>query len=129
VRWPSNEPVASRNEEFERWPRGKATHRHLPTFLAEAADRGGLPRFVVKDFTRYLECGVLAQGFARLACKSCRDEVLVPFSCKTRVDAPVRDILRAEGLEKRVGNFGRGTSVGEAIDEFRQETGPGGRAA
>ena len=43
--------------------------------------------------------------------------------------ASVRDILRAEGLEKRVGNFGRGTSVGAAIDEFRQETDPGGRVA
>jgi hypothetical protein len=69
---------------------------HLSTFLAEAADRGGLPRFVVKDFTRYLECGVLGHGFARLACKSCSDEVLVPFSCKTRGVCPSCNARRAQ---------------------------------
>ena len=86
-------PVAALGDGYRR-PEPEATvlHQsvrgHLSTFLAEAADRGGLPRFVVKDFTRYLECGVLAHGFARLACKSCGDEVLVPFSCKTRGVCP-----------------------------------------
>ncbi|MDM0083384.1 SulP family inorganic anion transporter [Variovorax sp. J31P179] len=32
--------------------------------------------------------------------------------------APVRDLLRAEGLEERLGYFGRRTSVADAIDEF-----------
>lgn len=32
--------------------------------------------------------------------------------------APVRDILRAEGMEERVGYFGRRISVADAIDEF-----------
>ncbi|MDM0028963.1 SulP family inorganic anion transporter [Variovorax saccharolyticus] len=32
--------------------------------------------------------------------------------------APVRDILRAEGLEENVGYFGRRISVADAIDEF-----------
>jgi len=32
--------------------------------------------------------------------------------------APVRDILRAEGLEERLGYFGRRISVADAIDEF-----------
>jgi high affinity sulfate transporter 1 len=32
--------------------------------------------------------------------------------------APVRDILRAEGLEERVGYFGRRISVADAIDEW-----------
>jgi MFS superfamily sulfate permease-like transporter len=32
--------------------------------------------------------------------------------------APVRDLLRAEGLEERVGYFGRRTSVADAIDEL-----------
>jgi MFS superfamily sulfate permease-like transporter len=32
--------------------------------------------------------------------------------------APVRDLLRAEGLEERLGYFGRRISVADAIDEF-----------
>jgi SulP family sulfate permease len=33
--------------------------------------------------------------------------------------ASVRDILRAEGMEERVGDFGRRTMVSDVIDEFR----------
>jgi high affinity sulfate transporter 1 len=35
--------------------------------------------------------------------------------------APVRDILRAEGLEERLGYFGRRVSVADAIDEFEDK--------
>ncbi|OJH34149.1 hypothetical protein BON30_45150 [Cystobacter ferrugineus] len=45
--------------------------------LAEASELGrGLPRYVERDFARYLECGVLAHGFARVRCESCKDELL-----------------------------------------------------
>jgi hypothetical protein len=37
--------------------------------------------------------------------------------------ASVRDILRAEGLETLVGDFGRGTSVALAVDELQGRTG------
>ena len=37
--------------------------------------------------------------------------------------AAVRDILRAEGLEERVGYFGHGVSVADAIDELQQNSG------
>jgi hypothetical protein len=61
---------------------------HVETMLQDARDRSahgfGLPRHVERSFHRYLDCGVLARGFARVACPSCRYEVLVPFSCKTR---------------------------------------------
>jgi len=39
--------------------------------------------------------------------------------------APVRDILRAEGLEESVGYFGRRISVADVIDEFEGRTTPG----
>ena len=44
----------------------------------------GLPRHVEHSFRRYLDCGVVERGFARVVCPSCRYEILVPFSCKTR---------------------------------------------
>jgi MFS superfamily sulfate permease-like transporter len=34
--------------------------------------------------------------------------------------AAVRDILRAEGMEERVGDFGRRTLVSDVIDEFQR---------
>lgn len=36
--------------------------------------------------------------------------------------ASVRDILRAEGIDEQVGDFGRGTSVAAAVEEFRLAT-------
>src|SRR5205085_140184 len=41
--------------------------------------------------------------------------------------APVREILRAEGLEESFGHFGRRVSVADAVDEFegRQADGSG----
>ena len=43
--------------------------------------------------------------------------------------ASVRDILRAEGLEERVGYFGRRVSVADVIDELQGGTGAGAPAA
>ena len=43
-----------------------AVRDNLASLLAEASELGrGLPRYVERDFARYLECGVLAHGFAR----------------------------------------------------------------
>ena len=38
--------------------------------------------------SHHLRCGVLAHGFVRLACKSCRHEKLVAVSCKRRGFCP-----------------------------------------
>jgi hypothetical protein len=66
-------------------PEGTVLHHvvreNLSTFLAEAEAHRGLPRHVEQDFLQYLSCGVLAQGFSRVRCESCGDEVLVAFSC------------------------------------------------
>lgn len=37
-----------------------------------------------QEFRRYLDCGLLARGFARLRCRECGFERLVAFSCKSR---------------------------------------------
>jgi hypothetical protein len=67
---------------------------HLESFLADACERSehgfGMPRFVERSFRRYLGCGVLARGFARVRCRTdgCGYEMLVPFSCKQRGVCP-----------------------------------------
>jgi hypothetical protein len=61
----------------------------LETFLARrGADASPLPRFVVRELRGFLDCGVLAHGFLRVRCAACREERLVPFSCKGRGFCP-----------------------------------------
>ncbi len=48
----------------------------------------GLPEFVRKEFDEFLKCGVLAHGFPRVQCTSCKHEKLVAFSCKRRGFCP-----------------------------------------
>jgi hypothetical protein len=57
----------------------KVVSDHLETFLASLdADPAakGLPAY------DYLQCGILAHGFLRLGCDTCKKEVLLAFSCK-----------------------------------------------
>ena len=42
--------------------------------------------FVEKEFRRYLDCGYLDNGFARLRCPTCGFERFVAFSCKGRFE-------------------------------------------
>jgi len=44
----------------------QAVQAHLATFLAELreVDERGLPQYIELEFTRYLACGILSEGFA-----------------------------------------------------------------
>jgi hypothetical protein len=70
----------------------QAVQHHLATFVARAAESDpmgyGLPDWVERDFRGYLECGILAHGFARARCEGCGHERLIPFSCKSRGICP-----------------------------------------
>ncbi len=44
---------------------------------------------------RYLDCGVLESGFARVFCDHCKDEYLLPYSCKCRGFCPSCNAKRA----------------------------------
>ena len=64
---------------------------HLETFLGSFHDdpeATGLPAYVQQEFYDYLRCGILAHGFLRLGCDTCKHELLVPFSCKRRGFCP-----------------------------------------
>lgn len=64
---------------------------HLAPFVAavgEWTDGLGLPPFVTAEFRKFLRCGVLAHGFARVRCGGCAFERLVPFSCMGAVSVP-----------------------------------------
>jgi hypothetical protein len=65
----------------------KVVAEHLETFLA-SLDAKGLPAYVQREFYDYLQCGILAYGFLRLGCDTCKKEVLLAFSCKRRGFCP-----------------------------------------
>ncbi|MBI3858101.1 MAG: transposase [Planctomycetes bacterium] len=69
----------------------RAVRDHLATFLDVAARRSGmtgLPTYVRQEFERYLDCGILANGFARVRCPGCGHDEVVAFSCKGRGFCP-----------------------------------------
>jgi len=64
---------------------------HLETFLASLdadPDAKGLPAYVQHEFYDYLQYGILAHGFLRLGCDTCKHEMLLAFSCKRRGVCP-----------------------------------------
>ncbi len=70
----------------------EAVRQDLETWLARSReaypDDDPIPVWVEAEFRRYLECGILAHGFARARCSTCRQEFLVAFSCKGRGICP-----------------------------------------
>ncbi len=47
-----------------------------------------VPAFVERDLRKFLECGILAHGFARARCDKCGQDFLVAYSCKGRGVCP-----------------------------------------
>jgi hypothetical protein len=53
---------------------------HLLAAVDAETDGAGLPGFVVNEFRKFLRCGVLSHGFARVRCGDCGFDRLVLFS-------------------------------------------------
>jgi hypothetical protein len=58
-----------RRRRPERTPLYRAVQGHLETYLTLAREGhnegASVPQYVEREFRRYLECGILAHGFAR----------------------------------------------------------------
>src|SRR3974377_173716 len=72
------------------WP---CDHRHYDEFEAVYPEvyqpRYGLLRPVIPEVVhKFLECGNLERGFARVRCDHCEHEYLLAFSCKSRWFCP-----------------------------------------
>jgi len=82
-------PPAYRRREPENTLLHRAMRDHFETFLQTARDQSahgrGLPAYVERQLRAYLDCGILARGFARVHCSDCGFERLVAFSCKARI--------------------------------------------
>ena len=72
-------------------PLYRAVQNHLETSLALCRDdweEEGISPHAERELRRYLECGILAYGFARARCGECGHDFLVAFSCKGRGVCP-----------------------------------------
>ncbi|MCP4193637.1 MAG: transposase, partial [Planctomycetaceae bacterium] len=65
----------------------QVVRENLETFLdrGRSSDGEGYPRFIEQAFRKYLSCGLLCHGFARIRCGDCGAERLVAFSCKGKM--------------------------------------------
>lgn len=79
-----------RRRQPERTLLYRTVQSHLATWLELAQDEFGrsVPAHVEREFHRYLECGILANGFARARCAGCGHDFLVAYSCKGRGVCP-----------------------------------------
>jgi hypothetical protein len=72
-------------------PLYRVVQNHLETFLALCRDDWEDERVsphAERELRRFLECGILAYGFARARCDHCGHDFLVAFSCKGRGVCP-----------------------------------------
>ena len=87
----ANGPTPYRRLRPERTLLYRTVQTHFATWLAltrEGADGDPVPAHVEREFRRYLECGILAHGFARARCGQCGHDFLIAFSCKGRGGCP-----------------------------------------
>jgi hypothetical protein len=91
-------PAGYRRREPEKSVLYQAIQENVATFLAEMRrnENRGLPAYVEREFDRYLGCGVLSEGFARVRCEGCGHDFLVAFSCKNRGICPSCTARRAQ---------------------------------
>jgi hypothetical protein len=73
------------------WRLYQVLQQHLLTFeqqWTDQADGRTLPSFVTDEIHDFLDCGILARGFAQLLCKTCHERYVVAYSCKGRAFCP-----------------------------------------
>jgi hypothetical protein len=77
-----------RRREPEKTILYQVVQQNLETFLAQmreaCPDHDPIPDYVEQTFRNYLDCGILAHGFGRCWCPTCRQGFAVAFSCKSR---------------------------------------------
>jgi len=68
----------------------RVVQQHLLTFeqWTDEDSARTLPKFVTEELHKYLDCGILARGFAHLYCDECGEHHVVAFSCKARAVCP-----------------------------------------
>ena len=88
----SSGPAVYRRRRPERTLLYRIVQDNLETWLARRevaeVETGAVPRWVEGELRRYLECGILAHGFARARCAECGYDFVVAYSCTGRGGCP-----------------------------------------
>ena len=74
-------------------PLWQCAHRHYDEFEAAYPEAyqprfGNLRPIISEVVHKFLDCGNLERGFARVRCDLCQHEYLLAFSCKSRWFCP-----------------------------------------
>ena len=77
-----------RRPEKTLWYRTVQTHFETWLALTGGPCDESAPAYIEQAFRRYLDCGILAKGFARAHCDECGHDFLIAFSCKGRGVCP-----------------------------------------
>ena len=86
-----------RRRQPERTVLYRTVQGHLASWLEltrDSASGTSVPAYVEREFRRYLECGILAHGFARARCGQCGHDFLIAYSCKGRGVCPAGNARR-----------------------------------
>jgi hypothetical protein len=92
-----NRTALYRRRQPERTVLYRTVQTHLASWLdlcGGAPQGGSVPAHVEREFRRYLECGILAHGFARARCGECGHDFLIAYSCKGRGVCPACNARR-----------------------------------
>ena len=83
-------PAVYNRRQPERTVLYRLVQAHLATWLAlhDDGQGGQTPALTEREFRRYLECGILAHGFARARCADCGHDYIIAYSCKGRGVCP-----------------------------------------
>ncbi len=86
-------PPIYRRRRPERSVLYRALAHHFERFEQVYEERfepafGFLRKVVRESVFRFLDCGILERGFARLYCRECRRSIAVAFSCRQRCVCP-----------------------------------------
>ena len=81
----ADRPAIYRPRKSRASPLWQCVRRHLPELRASGRVRRAVEENVLE---RFLECGDLHCGFARIRCGGCGHDLLLAFSCKTRYFCP-----------------------------------------
>lgn len=81
----SDRPAIYRPRRPRASPLWQCVSRHFPELRASGRVRRAVEENVLE---RFLECGDLHCGFARIRCGGCGHDLLLAFSCKTRYFCP-----------------------------------------
>ena len=85
---PQTQCYQRRQPEKTLWYRTVQTHFETWLALSTGPCDESPPAYIEQAFRRYLDCGILANGFARAHCDECGHDFLIAFSCKGRGVCP-----------------------------------------